>query len=124
MEYSTFKQLKEAAELIKQQQKLEEEKRKQKEEQEKQEAFFQHITQFLQPQDPEMKQRKQTPQRQISPNPTQRPSQMENLVTIDMLNRQKEDIISTITQTIRENQTNFHSFTEKNINKLPQSRKE
>lgn len=104
MEYSTMKQLKEAVEVIKQQQKAEEEKKRQEEEQKKQEAFIQKIAQFLQP--------KEDP-----PKPSPIPCQVtppnygnrsENLVTVDMLTRQKEEIISTITQTIREQQLNYN----------------
>ena len=115
MEYSTFKQLKEAAETIKQQQKIEEEKRKQKEEQEKQEAFLQRIAQFLQPKPPEQQQIERYP----SPKHTHKNDKPDNLVTIDMLNRQKDDIISTITQTIRENQMSFHPNTEKKTKTTP-----
>ena len=104
MEYATMKTLKEAADTIKQQQKAEEEKKKQEEEQKKQEAFLQKIVQFIQPREKDTK---------PSPHQHTPPSEpfihrMDNLVTTDMLLRQKEDIISTLTQVIKENQSTFN----------------
>ena len=103
-EYSTMKLLKEASDTIKQQQKAEEEKRKHEEEQEKQEAFLQKIAQFIHPREEQTR-----PSPNQNTTPTSNFSQkMENIVTIDMLAKQKEDIIATITQVIRENQTSFY----------------
>ena len=103
MEYATFKTLKEAADTIRQQQKAEEEKKKLEEEQKRQEAFLQKIAQFIQPKDDP----------RPSPTLTTPPAETfihrnENIVTVDMLTKQKEDIIATLTQAIKENQNKFN----------------
>ena len=96
MEYSTMKLLKEAADTIKQQQKAEEEKKKQEEEQKKQEAFLQKIAQFIQPREEPIR---PSPNQNTTPT-NNYPQKMENIVTVDMLAKQKEEIIATISQVI------------------------